>query len=308
MSLSINPVLSRELRQRMRGGKAFLGVGVFVAMLTATVFLVVQGLHTESFDLTRQTQLGRVLFEWVILVMTLLIVFFVPGIAAGAIAGERERQTLLPMQVTLLRPGQLLAGKIAASASFLLLLIVAGLPVVTTAYALGGINLATGLGGLAVVAVVGVLTTTIIVGFTAGSRRSQSATMLGYAISLALLIAGPLLFLVASVIDRASGDDQIQAPPIPMLINPVSIVSQASSSGDRVQYAAPLTSLARRLDEEWMKNNGSWGSVFPNDTTRVVRRPSPPGWWLGLAGMGVLAGLATWRGRRALRVPAEVER
>ena len=53
------------------------------------------------------------------LMMVVLVLFFVPGLAAGAIAGERERQTLATLQVTLLRPRSILVGKIAAALAYL---------------------------------------------------------------------------------------------------------------------------------------------------------------------------------------------
>ena len=89
--MMMNPVLSRELRERMRTGRAFVVIGVFLLMLTLTAYLVYQGANTTGqieTDLARQTRLGRDLYEWVLFVMLALVLFFVPGLTAGDIAGE----------------------------------------------------------------------------------------------------------------------------------------------------------------------------------------------------------------------------
>ena len=138
----MNPVIGRELTERMRGLRAFVALSIFVLLLTLTAFLVFEGSQAgqSSFDLAERTRAGRLVFESVVLVMTVLVLFFVPGVAAGAIAGERERQTLATLQVTLLRPRSIIAGKIVAALAYLVLLVVASLPVLAAAYVLGGIR------------------------------------------------------------------------------------------------------------------------------------------------------------------------
>ena len=104
---------------------------MFVLLLTLTAFLVFEGSQAASsaFDIGARTRSGRLVFESVVLIMTVLVLFFVPALCAGAIAGERERQTLATLQVTLLRPRSILLGKVVAALAYLVLLIVAALPV-----------------------------------------------------------------------------------------------------------------------------------------------------------------------------------
>ena len=87
---------------------------------------------------------GRSIFEWLVFFMLLLVLFLVPGLTSGAIAGERERQTLVPLQVTLLRPWQIVVGKLGASFAFLALLVVATAPLLVVAYLIGGVTIADG--------------------------------------------------------------------------------------------------------------------------------------------------------------------
>lgn len=310
MALTINPVLSRELRERFRGRRPYVVIAVFLLVLTLATYLVVQHVRSDSVgNLSALTSAGRTTFETLILVLVLLVTFFVPGIAAGSIAGERERRTLSALQVTLLRPGQVVLGKVGAAMSFVLLLLVAALPFAVTAYLLGGIDISTAVTGLVIVAVVGLLLTLIVIGVTVRSRRTQSATMLGYGVALVVLIGGPLLYLVADTVDRASGTDYIQAPPALAALSPVSIVSDVTTDPNtRKVGTAPLSVIADAVDDAWRGADGGWLAVFPEEPGPDIGDRPFPSWLVGLIPLTVVAGLLTWRATRALHTPAETDR
>ena len=136
----LNPVLARELRIRLRGRQAWILLTLYLLLLAFTLFLVYQGEsgslggNNDPFSIpspTRFASVGRSVFEALMMIMLLLVLFLVPGFTSGALAGERERQTLVPLQVTLMRPWQIVVGKLTASFAFLALLVVATAPVVT---------------------------------------------------------------------------------------------------------------------------------------------------------------------------------
>jgi ABC-2 type transport system permease protein len=315
--LRVNPVLGRELRERMRTGRAFVVIGVFLSLLILTVYLVYQGTTTTGDiqqDLARQTRLGRDLYEWVLFVMTALVLFFVPGLSAGAIAGERERQTLLPLQVTLLRPRNLMIGKVLAGMSFLVLLIVSSLPVMVIAYLLGGINLTDSLKGLGVVIAVAVLLTVMISSLSALSRRVQTATLLSYGFVALLILLGPMLYFTMSVADGSSGDDVRNPPAALLAINPISMVADATSGQNVIEQGNILQWSRRQLVEAKANGNGSWWSWFPEDDFgarfRIIdgRREGFPAWAIGLIFLSALAIALAWLASRRLRTPAETER
>ena len=155
----LNPVLARELRIRLRGRQAWILLTLYLVLLAVTLFLVYQA---ESGSLaggdpfsvpspTRFASVGRSVFEWLMMLMLLLVLFLVPGFTSGALAGERERQTLVPLQVTLMRPWQIVVGKLAASFAFLALLVVATAPFLAVAYLIGGVTTGSVLRGVGVV-------------------------------------------------------------------------------------------------------------------------------------------------------------
>lgn len=317
----MNPVLSRELRERMRTGRAFVVIGVFLLMLTLTAYLVYQGAKTtgeiES-DLARQTRLGRDLYEWVLFVMLALVLFFVPGLTAGAIAGERERQTLLPLQVTLLRPRNILVGKVLAGMSFMLLLLFAALPVMMVAYLLGGIRPLDGLKGVGIVCVVAVLLTLMVTALSALTRRVQTATLLAYGFTALLVLLGPVLYFTMRVADGSHGGDIENPPAVLMALNPITIVADATAGENASEIGVntdnPLGWARQEVAKAYSVNDDSWFAWFPDDNFRAQfrivndRRQGIPAWLVGTVGLAVVAGLLSIFAVRRLRTPAEAER
>src|SRR5439155_4186616 len=59
-----------------------------------------------------------------------LLVLFVPGVAAAAVSGEREQNTLEMLYASRLKPAQIIAGKIALAVAYPLLLLIMALPFV----------------------------------------------------------------------------------------------------------------------------------------------------------------------------------
>ena len=68
------------------------------------------------------------------------MLFITPGLTAGAISTEREKQTLSILLTTSQSSFQIISGKLLSSIAFLLLLIVAGLPIYSLVFLFGGIS------------------------------------------------------------------------------------------------------------------------------------------------------------------------
>ncbi|MEQ1702806.1 MAG: ABC transporter permease subunit [Ilumatobacteraceae bacterium] len=313
----INPVLGRELRERMRTGRAFVVVGVFLSLLILTVYLVYQGTQTTGeiqADLAKQTRLGRDLYEWVLFVMLALVLFFVPGLTAGSIAGERERQTLLPLQVTLLRPRSIFIGKVLAAMSFLVLLLFAALPVMSVAYLLGGIRVLDGVKGIGIIFVVAVLLTVMIAALSTFTKRVQTATLMSYGFTALLILIGPLLYFTMRVADGSNGDDLENPPAFVLAINPISIVADATAGNDCTEGGNPLRFARSEVVKAKSFNADSWFSWFPEDDFgaqfRIISctRDGFPGWAIGVSALAVLSLLMSLLAIRRLRTPAETER
>jgi ABC-type transport system involved in multi-copper enzyme maturation permease subunit len=241
------------------------------------------------------------------------VLFFVPGIAAGAIAGERERQTLATLQVTLLRPRSIVAGKIVAALAYLVLLIVASLPVLAAAYVLGGIRVADIARGVLAVSAVALFVATIVVAVSAFARRVQTATVLAYAVTVLLVVAGPLAAGIAAVFDarsESSGHDEVVPPAVLLTVTPIALVADAVAG---VDDNGPLSALHEGILDVKNDNDGRWFALFP-DNAREVRPDDErqdsgaPIWLLSMVSMTVLAAASFVGAARRLRTPASVER
>ncbi|CAN5569178.1 hypothetical protein BH24ACT5_BH24ACT5_03120 [soil metagenome] len=315
--MMVNPVIRRELIERLRGLRAFLAITVFVGVLTLTTFLVFEAQAASArFDLSTRTGTGRLVFETVILVMAILVMFFVPSLTAGAIAGERERQTLATLQVTMLRTRSILFGKIAAALMFLLLMFVAALPVLSVAYILGGVRLVDIGRGVLAVAVIGVLMATMVVAVSSFARRTQTATMMAYGFTLFVCLMGPLVYLIGFLLDARTPDDRTIAPAWLLTVNPFVLLADLGS-GNQSSINAPLSLIREGLGNAKTENDGRWFAWFPdprpdNGAFAVANPGHPvggvPAWLIGLVVLGLIAVGFQLLAVRRLRTPAEVER
>jgi ABC-2 type transport system permease protein len=326
VNVAVNPVLRRELVERMRGGRAFVVLTVYLGLLAGILYLVYQANRdiADGFGAPSATQaaaVGRGIFEWLLFFMLLLVLFLVPGQTSGVIAGERERQTLVPLQVTLLRPVSLLSGKIGASLAFLLLLLVATLPLLAIGYLIGGVTIWQVVGGLAMVGFTGVVLACVTACISAFCQRVQAATVLGYGLALALTIGTMLAYVAAGLVDSSRGIDEPDPPEWILYPNPfVMVADVVGGDSDPLGVSSspfdPIDDwLARDEGDEVIvagqaiNGDGEFVAIdeFGNPVVERARRFSSF-WPVSATLLAALATGAVAAGARRLRTPAAVER
>ncbi len=141
------PVLMKEMRSRMRGNRtAWLlltccGLGVALALVILTLNWPHPALRervgaypTGMAEIGSALHLGITLFEGV------LVLLLTPALTAGVLTSERERQTYEFLLLTRLSAAGIVAGKLLSALSFLVLLLLCLLPVVTLAFIFGGVS------------------------------------------------------------------------------------------------------------------------------------------------------------------------
>jgi ABC-2 type transport system permease protein len=215
----INPVFARELRERVRRTGTPILLTVYLAFLLLVSFFAYRSARGNRFDgdgIFSNASAGRVMFEWVLFALFVVVSFFVPGYTAAAITSERERQTLVPLQVTLLRPRQIVIGKILASVAYTLLLIVASLPILGLSYAIGGLTVGQMLRGIFGVVFVAIFHGAIAVMWSAVFRRSAAAIVMSYVTVVVLTLGTALLVGALDSINVAEGINTW-----PLLLNPL---------------------------------------------------------------------------------------
>jgi ABC-2 type transport system permease protein len=230
---TLNPVLDRELRQRSRSKRSVVLVTLFLALLTGVLFLAYKGSQSTaqftSDPISALTiKVGRTMFEWVLAAQLVILLFMIPGISAGAIAGERDRQTLIPLQVTLVGPIQIFVGKVLASSSFILLLVVASAPIMAIPYLVGGISLSNVIRALVALLIIGFLMAVIGVSCSAIFRRTQTATLAAYFMVLVLTLGTVVGLVVLAVIDASRGSDTVEPRLVALYPNPFVAIADAA--------------------------------------------------------------------------------
>ena len=136
-----NPILAFSATRRMRSFRTVLIVLAYVGVLLIIAAVMLGRLFGSAVSLNTMQQS---LFCYLLLVAAQfgLIVLIGPAMTSGAIAGERERQTLELLLVTNTRSFRIAVGKVMESFALLALLIVCGLPVMCLTIAAGGVSVA----------------------------------------------------------------------------------------------------------------------------------------------------------------------
>jgi ABC-2 type transport system permease protein len=202
-----NPILARELRARSRRIGTTVSLTLFVLIMTGVGLIVWVTTNTASAfsgNPAAASTIGTNLFEWIVITMILVMCFIIPGFTGSSISGERDRQTLVPMQVTLLTPFQIVTGKLLASLAYTALLLSACLPLFAIAFLVGGITAPEVALACIALAILGILLGSMSILASTLVKRTGPATVLSYVFMLSLLIGTPLLAFVLSVIARGT--------------------------------------------------------------------------------------------------------
>jgi len=194
-----NPVTLKELRGRMRGARAFAVLTVYL-LLMAGFALTLYVLYVASLDSnvpgSQNGLFGRTLFTGVVGIELFLTTFIVPAFTAGAITGERERQTYDLLRTTLIKPRALVIGKLLSALSYIFLLLLAAIPLQSLAFLFGGVTLSEVALAFVILLITAVTIGTVGLYFSCTQRRTLSASVATYGAALVITIGLPLALLV----------------------------------------------------------------------------------------------------------------
>lgn len=135
-----NPVLVKEIKLRFRSLKSFMGILFYLIAMSIFVFGYIFLTTTMSDSEFFRPEQSFLLFSMLSFIQLGLILFIAPGLTAGAISTEREKQTLNILLTTSQSSFQIIAGKLTSSLAFLFHLLLAGLPVYSLVFLFGGIS------------------------------------------------------------------------------------------------------------------------------------------------------------------------
>jgi len=313
VSLRNNPVLRRELVERVRGVKVVVFISMWLALLIGILLLAYEGsvaFNREfGLDVASIGRVGRQIFEWVLFGMLILVLFLVPGLTAGAITGERERQTLVPLQMTMMRPRDIIVGKLSAALSFLVLLVIVAMPLLAVSFLVGGLGFFDIFRGLAMLVFTGLVLGSVCVAISAKLRRTTAATVLSYGVSFVFAI-GSFLAMIAFAIMLSIGGDGAEDPPAELLaINPFAAIGDVLPRSQGVGFIgetfSPFGGMRGLIDELGGNNNQDFDEFGRplNDGER-----GPRIWiYYSVIGLGIMA-LSVRSASKSVTTPADAER
>lgn len=187
-TLLANPVLIKEVKLRFRSLKSFTGILFYLIAMSIFVFGFIFLTTTVSGSGFFRPDESFALFTMMTFIQLGLILFITPGLTAGTISTEREKQTLNMLLTTSQTSFQIIFGKLTSSVAFLLLMIVSGLPIYSLVFLYGGVSPSQ----LAVIFVFYLLTL-----LTIGSLGVMYSTLLRKTIVSMIVTYGTMIFLTA---------------------------------------------------------------------------------------------------------------
>lgn len=135
----MNPVLNKEFRLRMRTPRSMVSLILYLTVigLLALGFIYVT---TQNIGGGLDPESSRMLFYFLSGAQLVLISFMTPGLTAGVISGEREKQTLNMLLTTQQSSATIILSKLFSSLSFMLLIMFATMPLYSIVFLFGGIS------------------------------------------------------------------------------------------------------------------------------------------------------------------------
>ena len=197
--MKLNPVYQKELKTGVRTIKMSMMIFfynlilAFISLLAFYVYFSLSG-HQVNFSNI------LVIYTFIACLEFGLILFVVPAMTSSAISGERERQTLEILLTTTLKPIQIITGKLCASISQIIMLVVSSLPILSLVFTVGGIRLKDLLMLMFICIATAIFVGSIGIFYSTVFKRTVPATVLTYGTLILLVLATVIGLYVAQVL------------------------------------------------------------------------------------------------------------
>ncbi|MEQ8838645.1 MAG: ABC transporter permease subunit, partial [Lacipirellulaceae bacterium] len=191
MYLLENPVLQRELVSNLRMTRSFVLLAAYVGLLGLLVYAAWPG--EQKLDLARPEK-AQELVNLFFFGQYLLVSLMTPSFAAGAITGEKERESFEMLMASPIKPGAIVLGKLAASLTHLAILMVCSLPIVMLCLPLGGVSLYEVFAAYFAMVTSVALFGMICLWCSSFFGRTSAALVVSYLIILPLVMVGVLIW------------------------------------------------------------------------------------------------------------------
>lgn len=194
--MKLNPVLEKELRMFERSIKVSWVIFIYNIIL-AVVALVVFNEMLHSSRYTGSVEYNSMIHIYIIMafIQFAMLILIIPGLTAGAISGEKERQTLDILLSTQMKPWQIVIGKLESCLCIVILLCTSSLPILSIVFVFGGIKMIDLLILIVLLVVEAIFIGTIGIFFSSIFKKTTTATVLTYATLLFVFLGSYLMVL-----------------------------------------------------------------------------------------------------------------
>jgi len=197
-------VMTKELRGRMRGRRAFVILTIHLLLLAGFTWMM-EALQERTTGagfgsaFFASAQIGRELFIAILMLQTLIVLVLAPASTAGAISLEREKQTLDLLATTPISSLAIVLGKLLSALTWVFLLILASIPITALVFTFGGVGPEDVVRGYIVLILTAIGFGSIGLFFSALVKRTQAATVLNFVTMLAVTGGATFVFVFWSV-------------------------------------------------------------------------------------------------------------
>jgi len=250
--MKINPVLSKEIKIKMRSWKI---VWLLIAYLAVLALVAVFFITMTQREIYRQLDpsMSITIYVSIAVIQFFLIVFIAPSLTSGSISGERERQTLDLLLSTKMAPRSIILGKLFSSINQIILLIVASFPIFSIVFLFGGIS---------TLEVIKLFLFYIVVAITMGSIGIFFSTFLKKTTASNVLTYGFVLFLIFGTLF------------INVFVTSIIMMGKNYTGIFPLSYVNPLTGFASLLSDQF-GGNGMGGIGIPGFFMPLPRTSVP---------------------------------
>jgi ABC-type transport system involved in multi-copper enzyme maturation permease subunit len=231
-----NPIVAKEYRSRMRTWRSPLVMMVYVVLIAGLGYAMFSSMARSNSGFAGSVpNYGLTLFKYLVVFQMVLITLITPALSAGAISSERERQTIDLLFVTRIPPFSIIWGKLLASMSFVVLLLLLSVPIFSLVFLFGGIELDQVLYSFLVTIVAALALGLIGIAFSTWFRRTLAATVASYMAAFALVF-GTVAF---GMIFPTKIDPKLTSAPAPPAFTYLSPIVPLVSIADNGQPLVP---------------------------------------------------------------------
>jgi ABC-type transport system involved in multi-copper enzyme maturation permease subunit len=225
----IAAIVIKELRGRMRGRRTFAILTIYLVLMAAFGWML-QRMNEEAINLSTcigceaqtatyaSATIGRGIFVGLMMLLTLIVAVLAPASTAGAISGERERQTLDLLAVTPISSPAIVLGKLLSALAWVFVLILASIPITALVFVFGGVAPDDVVRGYVVLFATAIGLGSVGLFFSALLRRTGASTGLTYVTVLALTIGSVFVWEFLHTTGARSAVTGLGKPPPAALV------------------------------------------------------------------------------------------